>query len=46
LFDISKDTEIPIDQFAPTHLNRDEELFGQVMEFGKMGGYVDLTPTL
>jgi len=37
LFDIIEDTEIPMDQFALTHLNRDEELFGQVMEFGKMG---------
>ncbi|MCG2790747.1 MAG: hypothetical protein L6305_03235, partial [Actinomycetia bacterium] len=27
LFDIIRNTEIPIEQFAPTHLNRDEELF-------------------
>ena len=43
LFDIIRNTEMPIDQFAPTHLNRDEELFGQAVEFGKMGGYIDLT---
>lgn len=43
LFDIIRNTEIPIEQFAPTHLNRDEELFGQAVEFGKMGGYIDLT---
>ena len=44
LFDIIRNTEIPIEQFAPTHLNKkDEELFKQVVEFGKMGGYIDLT---
>ncbi|TFB08319.1 beta-aspartyl-peptidase [Candidatus Atribacteria bacterium MT.SAG.1] len=44
LFEIIKNTEIPIEQFAPTHLNKkDEELFRQVVEFGKMGGYIDLT---
>ena len=44
LFDIIGNTEIPIEQFAPTHLNKkDEELFKQVVEFGKMGGYIDLT---
>jgi beta-aspartyl-dipeptidase (metallo-type) len=43
LFDIIRNTEIPIEQFAPTHLNRDEELFRQAVEFGKIGGYVDLT---
>lgn len=43
LFEIIRNTEIPIEQFAPTHLNRDEELFGQAVEFGKIGGYIDLT---
>lgn len=44
LFDIIRNTEIPIEQFAPTHLNkRDEELFRQVVKFGKIGGYIDLT---
>lgn len=44
LFDIIRNTEIPVEQFAPTHLNKkDEALFQQVMEFGKMGGYIDLT---
>ena len=44
LFEIIKNTEIPVGQFVPTHLNkRDEELFQQVVEFGKMGGYIDLT---
>lgn len=43
LFEIVKNTEIPIEQFAPTHLNRNEELFKNAIEFGKMGGYVDIT---
>lgn len=43
LFEIIKNTEIPIEQFAPTHLNRNEVLFKQTIEFGKMGGYIDLT---
>ncbi|GAJ03141.1 unnamed protein product, partial [marine sediment metagenome] len=44
LFDIIKNTEIPIEQFAPTHLNKkDEELFRQVVVFGKIGDYIDLT---
>ena len=44
LFDIIRNTEIPVEQFAPTHLNKkDEEFFWQVVEFGKMGGYIDLT---
>ena len=44
LFDIIRNTEIPVEQFAPTHLNKkDEELFRQVVEFGKIGGYIDLT---
>jgi len=43
LFEIVKNTEIPIEQFAPTHLNRNEELFKSAIEFGKMGGYVDVT---
>ncbi|MEA2087302.1 MAG: beta-aspartyl-peptidase [Candidatus Caldatribacteriota bacterium] len=43
LFEITKNTEIPIEQFAPTHLNRNEDLFKSAIEFGKIGGYIDLT---
>ncbi len=44
LFDIIKKTEIPVEQFAPTHLNKnDEAFFQQVVAFGKLGGYIDLT---
>lgn len=38
-----ENTDIPIEQFAPTHLNRCEELFNESIEFGKEGGYVDIT---
>ncbi len=38
-----EDTDIPIEQFAPTHINRCRELFEEAIEFGKMGGYVDIT---
>jgi len=37
LFEIIKNTEIPTEQFAPTHLNRNEDLFKSAIEFGKMG---------
>jgi beta-aspartyl-dipeptidase (metallo-type) len=44
LFDIIRNTDIPVEQFAPTHCNKkDEELFQQVVAFGKIGGYIDLT---
>jgi len=43
LFEIVKNTEIPIEQFAPTHLNRNEKLFKSAIEFGKKDGYIDLT---
>ena len=44
LFDILEKTDIPIEQFAPTHCNKtDEKLFKQVVAFGKIGGYIDLT---
>ena len=43
LLEIIKNTDIPIAQFAPTHLNRSTELFREAVEFGKLGGYVDIT---
>lgn len=43
LLEIIKNTDIPIEQFAPTHLNRSAELFREAIEFGKLGGYVDIT---
>jgi len=43
LLEIIKNTDVPIEQFAPTHLNRSTELFREAIEFGKLGGYVDIT---
>ncbi|PIE36112.1 beta-aspartyl-peptidase [candidate division KSB3 bacterium] len=40
---IAQDTEIPIDQFLPTHVNRNERLFTQAIEFAKLGGNIDIT---
>ncbi|MCA1030384.1 beta-aspartyl-peptidase [Bacillus timonensis] len=36
-------TDIPITQFHPTHINRNEELFISGINFAKSGGYVDFT---
>ena len=38
-----KETEIPISQFLPTHINRNEALFQSGMEFAKAGGVIDFT---
>ena len=36
-------SDLPIEQFIPTHLNRNSELFEQAMEYCKFGGNIDLT---
>lgn len=38
-----ENTEIPITQFLPTHINRNEELFIEGIEYAKCGGRIDLT---
>lgn len=40
---IVENTEIPIDQFVPTHVTRTRELFEQAKQFAKMGGRIDIT---
>jgi len=37
------DTDIPIEQLAPTHVNRNEHLLKQAADFAKRGGYIDIT---
>ena len=37
------ETEIPVTQFLPTHVNRNETLFRQSIQFALEGGTVDLT---
>jgi beta-aspartyl-dipeptidase (metallo-type) len=38
-----KETEIPIGQFLPTHLNRTSELMEHAIEFARLGGNIDIT---
>lgn len=40
---IVSETNIPIGQFQPTHLNRNKALLESSFEFGKAGGYCDYT---
>ncbi len=43
LRDIVATTEIPYSQFLPTHLNRNERLFQEGIEYARHGGFIDLT---
>lgn len=38
-----ENTEIPITQFLPTHINRNQALFEEGIRFAKRGGYIDFT---
>jgi beta-aspartyl-dipeptidase (metallo-type) len=40
-----KETEIPLGQFLPTHLNRTQTLMEHAIEFARMGGNIDITAT-
>jgi beta-aspartyl-dipeptidase (metallo-type) len=37
------DTEIPVTQFLPTHINRNPALFEEGIAYARAGGFVDLT---
>ncbi len=37
------ETEIPITQFLPTHINRSPELFEECVTYAKNGGFIDFT---
>lgn len=43
LIHIIRNTEIPATQFIPTHINRSVKLMQKGIEYGKMGGLIDLT---
>jgi len=43
LLNAIEDTDIPIEQLAPTHVNRNEKLLEDAAEFSKKGGYIDIT---
>ena len=42
---IIEKSELPLEQFYPTHLNRSSELFENAIRYAKRGGYIDLTTT-
>lgn len=43
IFRAIEETEIPITQFLPTHINRNPHLFEQGLNFARKGGYIDFT---
>ena len=46
LLEAIEGTDIPITQFAPTHVSRTRALLSQSVEFGLRGGYLDITASL
>lgn len=43
LFRITSETEIPLSQFLPTHVNRNPYLFEEGIKYAKAGGFIDFT---
>ncbi|MDP4083967.1 MAG: beta-aspartyl-peptidase [Bacillota bacterium] len=43
ILDVIENTDIPIRQFYPTHINRNKHLFLEGIRFAQKGGYVDFT---
>jgi beta-aspartyl-dipeptidase (metallo-type) len=43
LLRLLEDSELPKDEFVPTHVNRNERLFRQALEYCRGGGRIDLT---
>lgn len=43
LFELVAETEIPISQFVPTHINRSPQLLKEGIKFAKVGGTIDIT---
>lgn len=43
LYDIAKNSEIPITQFLPTHMTRNTDLFEEGIKYALAGGYMDFT---
>lgn len=38
-----QETDLPVSQVVPTHINRSEKVFHAGIQFAKLGGFVDLT---
>lgn len=43
LFRVAEGTEIPMKQFLPTHVNRNQLLLAEGKRYAKAGGYIDFT---
>ena len=43
LFRLVEETEIPVEQFLPTHISRSPDVFEQAIRFAQIGGNVDIT---
>lgn len=43
VLDILENSEVPYENILPTHINRNKRLFKEAIEFGKKGGYFDIT---
>ncbi len=43
LFRLVEETEIPVEQFLPTHISRSPVVFEEAIRFAQMGGNVDIT---
>lgn len=46
LFELVAETEIPISQFVPTHINRSLRLVDDGITFAKAGGTIDMTSSI
>ncbi len=43
LFRLIEETEIPVTQLIPTHINRNKSLFEDAIRFIRSGGFIDMT---
>ena len=43
ILEVVENTEIPITQYLPTHINRNQRLFKEGIDYAKNGGYIDFT---
>jgi beta-aspartyl-dipeptidase (metallo-type) len=43
LFQMVNDHQVPIESISPTHVARTSDLFDSAIEFGKLGGRIDIT---
>jgi beta-aspartyl-dipeptidase (metallo-type) len=43
ILEVIKRTDIPIKQFIPTHMARNQEILDSAIEYSKLGGLIDIT---